>query len=67
MPNQVDLTPASSNTTGLHVHTPNGASASGFDNPTDVITPIAKAAVTSVAKNINGVDGKICVRFANPS
>jgi hypothetical protein len=67
MPNQVDLNPASSNSTGLHVHVPSGQSASQVNNPTDVITPIAKAAVTSVAKNINGVDGKICVRFANPS
>jgi len=62
MANQIDLTPATA--PGLHVHVPNGQSASVANNPSDAPAPSksGKATVVSVA----GTD-KVKVRFANPS
>jgi hypothetical protein len=66
MPNQVDLTPASSNSTGLHVHVPSGSSASQVNNPTDTPSNPPQTG-TGVAKKITGADGKVAIRFSNPS
>jgi len=63
--NQVDLLP--STVPGLHVHVPNGASASQFDDPSNPLAsmpgPIKAGAV--VVK-INGTD-KQQVKFCNPA
>jgi hypothetical protein len=54
MANQVDLTPNSSgNSTGLHVHVPNGQTASVVNNPSD--TPNSPATIGTGSK------------FSNPS
>ena len=60
--NQVDLTPATSgNTTGLHVHTPNGQSASAVNNPSDSPSTPAKTGAKAVTVTVAGV------RFSSPS
>ena len=61
---QVDLTPSTNPSPGLHIHVPNGASASQSNNPTDFPAP-PKSGV-SVAAKISGTD-KQTVRFQNPS
>jgi hypothetical protein len=68
---QLDLTPATAgNTTGLHVHTPAGHSASEFNHPTDnpSVTPGATSPVggKAVSVKIQGTQGQT-VRFSNPS
>ena len=46
--NQVDLAPASAgNTTGLHAHVSNGASASGANNPSDFPAPLVKGTTST--------------------
>lgn len=63
--NQTDLTPATTgNTTGLHVHVPNGQSANVITNPTDNPSP-AKSGVQTTVKVV-GTPGS-AVRFSNPS
>jgi hypothetical protein len=71
MANQVDITPATATIgTGLHVHTPAGASASQFNHPTDFpsVTPAATAPAggKAVKTTIQGTQGQ-AVRFSNPS
>jgi hypothetical protein len=71
MATQIDITPATAgNTTGLHVHTPSGHSASEFNHATDnpSVTPAAasNAQGKAVKVAISGTD-KQSVRFANPS
>jgi len=63
MPNQVDLAPSSSNS--LHVHVPNGASASGFNNVTDFPSNTAQTGAANTKKIVTS--NGIVVRFANPS
>jgi hypothetical protein len=69
--NQVDLTPGTAgNTTGLHVHTPAGHSASEFNHPTDFPTVTAganpPAGGKAISVKIQGTQGQT-VRFSNPS
>jgi hypothetical protein len=69
MSNQVDLTPGTAgNSTGLHVHTPVGHSASENNNPSDAPgqTKNASGGPTVVLK-VKGADGQSNLRFANPS
>jgi hypothetical protein len=65
--NQVDLTPATNPSPGLHVHVPNGSSASQFNdpsNPTASMSGPTKAG--AVVVKINGTD-KQQVKFCNPA
>lgn len=71
MANQVDLQPGTAgNTTGLHIHTPMGHSASEFNNMSDNpnVTPAATspAGGKAVSAKITGTQGAV-VRFSNPS
>ena len=63
---QVDVTPASAPSLGLHCHAPSGASAAGFNNPSDFAAVSPKAAATGVSTKIITASGTV-VRFANPS
>ena len=67
MANQIDLTP-STTPTGLHVHVPNGQTASVVNNPADfpaVPAQVGTGTKTVTAK-INGTQGST-VRFSNPA
>lgn len=62
MSNQVDLTPGTAgNSSGLHVHVPNGNSACSYNNAADFPSVSPKVTGTAVMKNVSGV------RFSNPS
>jgi hypothetical protein len=61
--NQVDITPATNPSPGLHVHVPNGASASQSNNPTD-FPAVVKGAVAVTVKIAQANGGP---RFSNPS
>ena len=66
---QTDITPSTtlgggSQPNGLHIHVSNGASASKFDNPTDVPAPPKSGTATTV--KIAGTQGAV-VRYSNPS
>ncbi len=64
---QVDLTPGTAgNTTGLHVHVPNGASACNVSNPTEAPSiPANSTAPKVVSVKIAQANGG--PRFQNPS
>jgi len=68
--NQIDLTPATTPSLGLHVHTPTGSSASVFNHPTDFPNAAFSAALPSAGKpvkaSVTGTPGQV-IRFANPS
>lgn len=63
MAQQIDITPASNPSLGLHVHVPAGQSASAVDNPSDAPAP-SKSGIQVTAKITPSVGGP---RFANPS
>jgi hypothetical protein len=65
MANQVDVTPSTNPTLGIHLHVPAGASASGFNNMSDFPAVPAKSTSPSGGKAVQvTVAG---VRFSNPS
>lgn len=70
MASQIDLTPATNPTLGLHVHTPAGSSASAFNHATDfpVVAPGAALPTggKAVKASVQGTPEQV-VRFANPS
>jgi len=63
MANQVDLSP--NNPTGLHVHVPNGQTASVVNNPADFPSVPAKIGGKGVSVQIAPSNGG--PRFSNPS
>lgn len=60
---QIDITPASNPSLGLHVHVPNGQSANVITNPSDNPAP-AKSGTQVTAKIAQANGGP---RFSNPS
>lgn len=75
MATQLDISPASNPTLGIHFHAPNGVSASvisaaaGGSNPTDAPSVLQTASPNSANKTVSvTVAASIApVRFCNPS
>jgi hypothetical protein len=64
---QVDITPATNPSLGIHFHGTNGQSANTATNPSDF--PSGKAnsnGAPAVTVKVTGTD-RVAVRFANPS
>ena len=60
---EIDITPASNPSLGIHFHSPNGQSANVATNPTD--NPAPSKSGTQVTAKIAQANGG--PRFANPS
>ena len=62
---QIDITPASNPTLGIHFHAPAGTSAAAFTNPSDAPAVVPTAAPTTTGKSV--VVNVAGIRFASPS
>ena len=66
---QIDITPASNPSLGLHVHVPNGTSAAAFTDPSTVAASVATAAPNSQNKQVVATiaPNVVTLKFSNPA